>query len=45
MQTKVAEPSQVIGSTDKVDNDVQPNNAATFDDQGEDMNDAGFDEH
>jgi len=53
MQTKVAEPSQVIGPTDTVDNDVQPNNAATFDDQTQaednddgdvDMNDAGFDE-
>jgi len=30
----VAEPSQVIGP-DTVDNDVQPNNAATFDDQAQ----------
>ncbi|KAK7373156.1 hypothetical protein VNO80_06554 [Phaseolus coccineus] len=53
MQTKEAEPSQVIGATDTVDNDVQPNTAATFDDQAQaednedgdvDMNDAGFDE-
>nr|XP_007159036.1 hypothetical protein PHAVU_002G203200g [Phaseolus vulgaris]ESW31030.1 hypothetical protein PHAVU_002G203200g [Phaseolus vulgaris] len=34
IQTKVAEPSQVIGP-DTVDNDVQPNNAATFDDQAQ----------
>ncbi|XP_014490126.1 probable helicase MAGATAMA 3 isoform X1 [Vigna radiata var. radiata] len=53
MQKKVAEPSQLIGATDTVDNDVQPNTAATFDDQAQaednedgdvDMNDAGFDE-
>ncbi|XP_027919451.1 probable helicase MAGATAMA 3 isoform X2 [Vigna unguiculata] len=53
MQTKLAEPSQVSGPTDTVDNDVQPNNAGTFDDQAQaednddgdvDMNDAGFDE-
>ncbi|KAL9315686.1 hypothetical protein ACSQ67_016687 [Phaseolus vulgaris] len=53
MQTKEAEPSHVIGATDTVDNDVQPSNAATFDDQAQaednddgdvDMNDAGFDE-
>ncbi|KAG2371087.1 helicase MAGATAMA 3 [Vigna angularis] len=53
MQKKVAEPSQLIGPTDTVDNDVQPNTAATFDDQAQaednddgdvDMNDAGFDE-
>ncbi|BAT74038.1 hypothetical protein LR48_Vigan464s000400 [Vigna angularis] len=53
MQKKVAEPSQVIGPTDTVDNDVQPNTAATFDDQAQaednddgdvDMHDAGFDE-
>lgn len=55
MQTKVAEPSQVTGPDDMVDNDVQPDNAAAFDaqaqtednDDGEgdiDMNDAGFDD-
>ncbi|WVZ05739.1 hypothetical protein V8G54_019085 [Vigna mungo] len=53
MQKKLAEPSQLIGPTDTVDNDVQPNTAATFDDQAQaednddgdvDMNDAGFDE-
>ncbi|CAJ1935953.1 unnamed protein product [Sphenostylis stenocarpa] len=53
MQTKLAEPSQVIGPTDTVDNDEQPNNAVAFDDQAQaednddgdvDMNDAGFDE-
>ncbi|KAK7368742.1 hypothetical protein VNO80_10772 [Phaseolus coccineus] len=31
----VAEPSQVIGPTDTVDNDVQPNNAATCDYQAQ----------
>ncbi|XP_052732645.1 probable helicase MAGATAMA 3 isoform X2 [Vigna angularis] len=53
MQKKVVEPSQLIGPTGTVDNDVQPNTAATFDDQAQaednddrdvDMNDAGFDE-
>ncbi|KAH1236407.1 putative helicase MAGATAMA 3 [Glycine max] len=55
MQTKVAEPSQVTGPDDMVDNDVQPDNAAAFDaqaqtednDDGEgdiDMNDAGMEE-
>ncbi|CAJ1935956.1 unnamed protein product [Sphenostylis stenocarpa] len=49
MQTKLAESSQVIGPTDTVDNDEQPNNAVAFDDQAQaednddgdvDMNDA-----
>jgi len=55
LQTKVAEPSQVTGPVDTLDNDVQSDNAAAFDvqaqaednDDGEGdvgMNDACFDD-